>query len=228
MQTKNFYIFRIAKGHDGGAPANHCPIDMYQYKDEIHKKLTNTNIQKIPYKTNNYIDYLHKELWQCGKLRQGWGLDGLDLRLFESDEKQWIENYIIGAKKNWGVEITQDYCHVAMGRYNILKNMIEAKQGDLIFIPKHSFENHHDHNHFTVCELVGNYYFDLNSNYCDFGHVVSVKNLKTFRYAEDTLLGKDFKGYRKALGHIQKGHELYDSERFREFLLRNYGVELDV
>ena len=34
-----------------------------------------------------------------------------------------------------------------MGRYNILKNMIETKKGDLIFIPKHSFENHHDHNH---------------------------------------------------------------------------------
>ncbi len=52
MQTKNFYIFRIAKGHDGGAPANHCPIDMYQYKDEIHKKLTNTNSEN---RTKNYI-----------------------------------------------------------------------------------------------------------------------------------------------------------------------------
>lgn len=122
----------------------------------------------------------------------------MGLRIFESDQKQWVKNYIIGAKRDWGIEITKNYYHAAMGRYNILKNIIEAKKGDLIFIPKHSFENHHDENHFTVCELVGDYCFDLDSKYRDFGHVVSVKNLKTFRYGDGTLIGKDFISYRKA------------------------------
>ncbi len=132
----NFYVFRIAKGHDGGEPTNECPIDMKDLESEIKAELDKIEENIIPYECNNYIDYLHKELWQCGKLRQGWGIEGLDLRI---DEKQWIKNYILNAKKYWGVHITKDYCHVAMGRYNILKHMLEAKKDDIVFIPKHSF-----------------------------------------------------------------------------------------
>lgn len=45
MPTKNFYIFRIAKGHDGGDPVNHCPIGMYKYKEEIQTKLAMMQIK---------------------------------------------------------------------------------------------------------------------------------------------------------------------------------------
>jgi len=115
----NLYVFRIAKGHDGGEPTNECPISMKDAELEIKMKLKKINENIIPYEYNNYIDYLHQELWQCGKLRQGWGIEGLDLRIFDKNNKEWIENYILGAKKYWGVNITKDYCHVAMGRYNI-------------------------------------------------------------------------------------------------------------
>ena len=63
MQTKNFYVFRIAKGHDGGESVNHCPIDIDKHKDEIHKKLTNTKIQKIPYEEYN-ITLLGNSAWK--------------------------------------------------------------------------------------------------------------------------------------------------------------------
>jgi hypothetical protein len=206
----NFYVFRIAKGHAGGEIVNDCPIEIYDKEDEIKNKLEKTEIEGIPYGTNNYIDYLHRELWQCGKLRQGWGIEGLDLTLFDRDKTQWIENYIVGAKKYWGEEIREDYCHIAMGRYNILKYMKEADKNSLIFIPKHSLDNHHDESSFTVCRVVGQYYFDLDMKYKDFGHVLIVKDIKSYKYSETTLLAGDFKGYRRALGQISGDHQLFN------------------
>jgi len=222
----NFYVFRIAKGHDGGEPINECPIDMKKLETSIKKKLINIEEEIIPYECNNYIDYLHKELWQCGKLRQGWGIEGLDLDLYENNQEQWIENYILNAKKYWGVEITDDYCHVAVGRYNILKHMKEASKDDLVFIPKHSFDKHHDESSFTVCKIIGDYYFDLDLKYNDFGHVVIVKDIKSYKYSKSTLLPGDFIGYRKALGKIKKDHKLYKENRFKEFLKNNYSLSL--
>lgn len=223
----NMFVFRIAKGHEGGEPVNDCPIEMKDKEDSIKNKLAKIDEDIIPYECNNYIDYLHRELWQCGKLRQGWGIENLDLHIYQEDKTQWIENYILSAKKYWGVEITDDYCHVAMGRYNILKHLIDAEKGDYIFIPKHSYDQHHDESSFTVCQLVGKYYFDLDENYKDFGHVVIVKNLKSYKYAESTLLPSDFIGYRKALGKIKKDHQLYKDQRFKNFMKNNYLVRLD-
>jgi len=35
----NLYVFRIAKGHDGGEPTNVCPISMKDAEFEIKAKL---------------------------------------------------------------------------------------------------------------------------------------------------------------------------------------------
>ncbi len=227
MKNKeNMYVFRIAKGHAGGEPVNDCPIEMQDKEIVIREKLKDIEEDIIPYACNNYIDYLHRELWQCGKLRQGWGIENLDLHIYDEDKTQWIENYILGAKKYWGEEITDNYCHVAMGRYNILKHLIRAEKDDFIFIPKHSFDKHHDESSFTVCKIVGDYYFDLDSKYNDFGHVVIVKDIKSYKYSKSTLLPGDFIGYRKALGEIKKDHKLYKENRFKEFLKNNYSLAL--
>ena len=218
-----FFVFRIAKGHAGGEPTNECPIEFGKLKDELRNELKNIKVEKINYEETNYIDFLHSELWKCKKLRQGWGLEGLDLELLE---EKWIKNYIIGAKKYWGEEITQDYCEIAAGRYKILSLLKEAKKGDLIFIPKHSNNFHHDEGRFTVCKVIGSYYFDLEKKYKDFGHVLPVTDLRVFPYSEDTLLGKDFFGYRKALGEIKNYHKLYKSPRFKEFLKREFGINI--
>jgi len=220
------YVFRIAKGHDGGEPINDCPIEMKDQEQNIKNKLNNIKEDIIPYENNNYIDYLHRELWQCGKLRQGWGIENLDLNIFKNNKIQWIENYILGAKKYWGVRITEDYCHVAMGRYNILKHLIEAKKEDYIFIPKHSFDKHHDEASFTVCKIVGEYYFDLDNKYKDFGHVIIVKDIKSYKYSNDTLLAGDFKGYRKALSKINKDNQLFKENRFQQFMKNNYSTNI--
>lgn len=224
---ENMYVFRIAKGHEGGEPSMHCPINMHEHRDEILNELNTIVPTPIPYKINNYIDFLHRELWNCGKLRQGWGFDGLDLRLFEEDSYQWIKNYILGAKKYWDEEIREKYCEVATGRYNILKHLLDAKRDSIIFIPKHSFDKHHNEDFFTVCKVVGSYYFDLDKKYNDFGHVIIVKDLKSYRYSKNTLLQGDFIGYRKALGKIKDKHELYREFRFKNFMEKYYNIKIN-
>lgn len=221
------FVFRIAKGHEGGEPVNECPIDIHLRESEIKKKLNAIEFDIIPYECNNYLDYLHRELWQCGKLRQGWGIEGLDLALFEENKSQWVENYIVGAKKYWGETITDNYCHVAMGRYNILKHLKDANKNDFVFIPKHSFDHHHDESSFTVCRIIGSYYFDLDLKYKDFGHVVIVKDITSYKYGQNTLLPGDFIGYRKALGKIKKDNQLYKEKRFKHFMLNHYNIRFD-
>jgi len=102
--------------------------------------------------------------------------------------------------------------------------MLEAQKDDIVFITKHSFDNHHDESSFTVCKIIGDYYFDLDSKYNDFGHVVIVKDIKSYKYSEDTLLPGDFIGHRKALGKIERNHKLYNEKRFKEFLKNNYSL----
>lgn len=227
----NLYVFRIAKGHEGGSPTSSCP-DMRDSVKRISDKLSDTDYGMIPYESNNYLSYLHQELWFSGKLRQGWGIENLDLRQVldddtkktysfekeESSKKQWIENYVLSSKKYWNEEISENHCHLAMGRYNILKHLKTASTNDLFFIPKHSFNNHHDSNSFTVCQLVGDYYFDLDENYKDFGHTIIVKNLRTFNYSEDTLLAKDFQGYQKAVSKISEDND----KKFLNFVNNSY------
>ena len=231
----NMYVMRLAKGHEGGLLHASCPINYKKtFENHVISELANTELGQIPYDTNNYLEYIHRELWQCGKLRQGWGIQGLDLfDVIENaqDEERWINKYIIGLKKYWntdpldsrnGYSDTYTPCHEASGRMKMLSDvLLNAKPHDVVFIPKHSFENHHDDHQFTVCEVIGKYYFDLNEAYQDFGHTIIVRNLRTFRYDEYGITGKDFLGqHQKAVSTIKSTYERYDL--FLNFLQKYY------
>lgn len=95
-----------------------------------------------------------------------------------------------------------------------------------MFIPKHSFDKHHDESSFTVCKVVGKYYFDLDKKYKDFGHVIIVKDIKSYKYSKETLLPGDFIGYRKALSEIKKNNQLFKETRFKQFMKKNYSLTL--
>jgi len=228
------FVFRIAKGRDGGLFSGECPIDFKtKFESTILNDLHKINVGQIPYETNNYIDYLHRELWQCGKLRQGWGIEGLNLLDVldnENAKSEWIKHYIIGLKKCWSTDpldptagYSENYlpCHEASGRMTMLAQvMLRAKPHDIIFIPKHSFQNQHDENFFTVCEVIGKYYFDLNPLYQDFGHVLSVRNLKTYPY-DNEIRGIDFGGfYQRAVSTIEAHHQVY--EKLLQFIKNRY------
>jgi hypothetical protein len=234
----NMFVYRVAKGHDGGVVEESCPVN---FKSEFEKTILNelqeTQLAKIPYDTNNYIDYIHRELWQCGKLRQGWGIEGLDLTgVLDNKQRrsEWIKNYIVGLKKYWGfdpLDANSGYadkvqpCREAAGRMNMLAEvLLAAKPKDIVFIPKHSFQNHHDNDHFTVCEVADRYYFDLNNLYQDFGHVLPVRNLRTFKYQASSLKAIDFIGpHQKAVSTIKSNYGKYN--KFKRFV-ENYYLPL--
>lgn len=233
----NLFVYRIAKGHEGGIVESSCPISFSEvYQASLKEMLQNTELGQIPYETNKYIDFLHRELWHCGRLRQGWGSKGLDLSGVNNDtddteKNRWIKNYVLGLKKYWNIDpldpksgYSKNHlpCHEAAGRMKMLSSvMLNTKPKDIIFIPKHSFENHHDDFHFTVCEVVGSYYFDLNEIYQDFGHVINVRHLKTFKYSENTITGKDFLGqHQKGVSEIKEHYALYS--KFLNFVNNYY------
>lgn len=149
----NMFVCRIAKGHEGGIVEKSCPVSFESdFEETILSELQKTQLAEIPYDTNDYIDYIHRELWQCGKLRQGWGIEGLDLSdVLDNEQRrsEWIKNYIVGLKKYWGIDpldANSGYtdkvqpCHEAFGRMNMLAEvLLAAKPKDIIFIPKTFF-----------------------------------------------------------------------------------------
>ena len=85
-----------------------------------------------------------------------------------------------------------------------------ADVGDIIIIPTHSKYSHHDPKNFTVATVNGQYYFDLNEQYNDFGHILPVKNLKVIPY-DKIIIPKDFTGhYQRAVTELKQHYKLYD------------------
>lgn len=215
-------IFRIAKGEPGGTVNNSCPINFKKRKESIEKKLHEIIPEKINYKTNGYKDYLDKELWELNRLRQGWGIPGLDLRL---GEEEWIENYILGCRQYWDIPLNKfkhdSICHDAAGRFKMFNETIgKVDVGDIIIIPTHSNIVHHDSKNYTVATIDGKYYFDLDKKYNDFAHVLPIKNLKVISY-DSLIRPMDFTGYyQRAVTELKQHHKLY--ERINSMLKIQY------
>jgi hypothetical protein len=216
------YVFRIAKGNDSGSPTGHCPLD---YGETIKERdsLTSNDIKEINYEDKNYkklyLNFLHNELWNNNTLRQGWGIKGLDL---SQDVPSWIKNYILNGKIFWNTDIE---CETAKGRWNIISRMYNSKtkkgmnENDYIIIPKTSnnIEIVNDYYHFVVCQIDKPYYFDYSEKIKDFGHCVKVKNIKIFKYSENTLLRKDFSApYLWAITEVKDSHSRYI--KFKDFI----------
>ena len=70
---ENIFVFRIAKGNEHGNPQGRCPLDYSQTIKRI-SNLKTSDMQIIDYDKIDYIQYLHKELWNNNILRQGWGV----------------------------------------------------------------------------------------------------------------------------------------------------------
>lgn len=211
---QKIFVFRISKGHEGGKPIGNCPLDYRDIKLQINN-LTDDDIKLIDYCNNNYLEFIHDELWENNILRQGWGIRGLDLR---RNQKRWIEKYMYNGKIYWDAEIE---CKDANGRRNILRRMLDIDINDFILLPKTS-KNHLDNYHeFSICQLEKKYYFDCRIGIDDFGHCLKVKNLKSFAYNKDTLLQGDFGSpYLWAITEVQEWHSRYS--RFVDFLEKNY------
>ena len=143
--------------------------------------LDESDITPIDYDNNGYLDFIHDEFWNNKTLRQGWGIENLDLR---QEVKSWIENYMLSAKIYWDDDIE---CNDAKGRWNIVSRMLYIKKNDVLLIPKTSSQvKLNDYESFTACQVEEEYYFDYPADIQDFGHCLKVKNIKEFKYGKYT------------------------------------------
>lgn len=222
------FVFRIAKGHGGGNPQGSCPLDYSHIKFEI-TNLKKSEIEKnqINYEDKRYLDFLHKELWSNHILRQGWGLEGLDLNAINDNEKddfmefakRWIGNYMLNGKKFWNEDID---CKSAKGRFNVIKKLKDFQCDDIVFIPKTSHSLIDDNDKFVVCRVQKPYKFDLpKSVIMDFGHCIFVKDLREFAYKDCEINPNDFCApYMFAVSCIKENHKRY--EKFKNFINKTY------
>ena len=113
-------------------------------RDALHTGNTGQQCHITDY--DGCVDFVLKDLVNNQRLRQGWGVPTIDLRL---PEAVWIENYIIAYNRYWS-EVTD--CEHASGRRKILKVMTEMNEGDVIFLPNVNGPKR-DEGFFSVCRV---------------------------------------------------------------------------
>ncbi len=212
-EKRRLWVFRLSLG-DSGEPERVCPlyINRPRLKQEIMRYKKNVSpIDFTSYLQLN-MNILKNELFEKGKLRQGWGqeFDGMNLDLTLPEEK-WIENYI---KLDWRIWGCESDCPIAMGRYNILKSMKEIEVDNIIFIPRIPKENK-----FSIATVKKEYYFQPLNGFIGHGHVIEVENIKEFIYGIN-LPKVIFRHYRTAIAEIKEDHLIFP--QITNFLNSNY------
>jgi len=147
----------------------------------------------------NYEDafypVLRDEIMIHGRLRQGWGADGMTLL-------QPKETFIDAWKQVWGDEnATETYMS---GKWNMLQIIREMNEGDLIVIPKMSADDQNHWSYFTIAERTADpYYFQPVDN--DFGHIVPVRPIVSFSYNHNDksrIVSAKFKAYQRPINRV--------------------------
>jgi len=138
-----------------------------------------------------------------GKLRQGWGVTGTQLKEKEHivPVDTWIAAYKKGAKNAWDYLATDDE---AEKRYWILYPMVEIKVGDAVIVPKMP-----DYDKFLIGIVSEPYQFDFEpldsrEGQDDFRHIIPINKdtLRIFHYdsSEESRIAKNkLRGYQRAV-----------------------------
>ena len=153
---------------------------------------------RISYDEN--FNILHKEL-SAGRLRQGWGADGMDIRNSE-------QNFLNARVKNWGnfetspKHDTQTY---TINKYHNLRTMLDINTDDLIIIPKVNIASDFVERYFTVAKCTAKYDFNVLQNLNDFGHIIGVENLFSVPYdldGDSQIVSGKFRAYQSSVNNV--------------------------
>jgi hypothetical protein len=167
---RRLWVFRTYKKHVyKGDPSTIC-------QDRINMERVRATVEEIGPISIDYTgapDWINEELNQ-GRLRQGWGNIGLDLRL---PTQEWVENFLIDCCIFWGEKLGDSNCEDAIGRTRILGDMLNMNIGDIVFVPRTPTDDY-----FTVGTVSKPYQFDNTQRYAndfrgDFRHVIELDNL---------------------------------------------------
>lgn len=157
--------------------------------------------------------FLKTELFDHGRLRQGWGYEdkdrNLNLNLPVKPNNIWVENFIILNNMPMGEKSDEENSlKSACGRWNILRRMTKMEIGDIVFIPRIP-----EPDKFTVATVNEKYSYQPVEE--DYSHVIGVKNIKPYSYGE-YFPPKKFNPYRTAISQIKEHHEAFDLCDFLE------------
>lgn len=197
------WLFRLSIEEGGNPRSKICPLVDVQKINEYRGNISPLEAEEESKLQNNdeeYISFLKKELFEHGRLRQGWGYKYEDMDLdLNQPGNIWIENYImLGWRVGWGKIPRKNAC----GRWNILKLMKDMRIGDIVFIPRIR-----DEDKFTVATVdKRKYFFQPMKEYFGHAHVVGVKNIKEYSY-DNHFAPKIFVPYQRAVCEIKKGHQ---------------------
>lgn len=223
MKNRKILIFRLTiTGYEGTPKSKKCPVLSLKEKDEIKKYWDKVGIIDDGSEEYDKSDLI-KELFDNGKLRQGWGEEyddmSLDLKQVTDDQslKIWAKNYIKLAWRVGGERIKS--CKKACGRYEILKVMKEVGKGDIVIIPRVP-----DNDHFTIAMVKEGYNFEKFNGFIGHGHVIDVYNdkdrLKKFKYGKNGIFRKTFMSKRHAVDEIRSYHKIYP--KIKKFIETHY------
>ena len=118
------------------------------------------------FRTDDNDGWLYGELTK-GRLRQGWGVQGLALTRDGQPvgKAEWEEKH---REVGWG--------NPSPRRFAILSRMLEIGEGDIAVIPKMP-----QWNQFSIARVSGGYRFENASDRDDYGHILPVDR-KRCRY----------------------------------------------
>lgn len=225
MNNNRIWVFRLSVGKSGNPESTVCPrvdlksVSEYREKiipleeDEVEIPLEEDleEIEEIEviedgeeYDNDIFnFKFLITELFENGRLRQGWGYEFEDMNLdLNQPGNIWIENFL---KLKWRLDGEKIRTKNACGRWNILKRMKEMEIGDIVFIPRIP-----DESKFTVATVdKRKYFFQPMEEYFRYSHVIGVKNIKKYSY-EEHFPAKTFAAYQTAISQIKNHHKIFD------------------
>lgn len=213
-EPRRLWVFRTHKKHEyKGGPSTICQyrINMERVREILNK------FEPMPLDYTGAPNWINNELYQ-GRLRQGWGAIGLDLRL---PTEEWVENFLIDCVIFWGEKLGDSNCEDAIGRMRILGDMLNMNIGDIVFVPKTPTNDY-----FVVGTVSKPYQYD-NTDYNefdfrnDFRHVIELEKLGTdpnFVFPVPGIFGAPF---RHAIDWINPNYQTY--QFFEHYVNVNYG-----
>ncbi len=214
----SMWVFRVSRGTNSGDPQGDSTvfIDTAQLDKEL-QQVKQTLLGEYP--QTLVTRFLMGELFDSGRLRQGWSVPGLDLTL---PTTTWVKNFYRECWKYWGAKAT-----VAgmMGRKRILDHLTSMKIGDVVFIPNVGTRCI-DEGSFAVATVKSLYRFEDRSEKPDnwekdFAHIIGVERLETFAYSPATLPRTTFGApFMKAIDPVHPHYGKHD--KMRDFLAVYY------
>ncbi len=149
--------------------------------------------------------FVRDMLFKNSEVRQGWGYSTYDLRQGKSSWVIQAMNNPLG--KPHQTTSTQEG---AEKRFDVLKAMLEIKEGDIIIIPATDKNHLHNYNVFTVATATGDYNFEKRNSFKepfekDFGHTIPVSNIKCFTKQDFHI---NFRTYQRPVNRVHN-QEIY-------------------